>query len=216
MDVSDGARLRRKQRRPKMSGITTRFIARIRQNLELWRAGEIDHATFTDGQRDAWKAIQAAGKRVEAEVIAALHGGVLLADVGLLDDNDYRTVQLPTLRRLPAQRDGYRGDLGRTVSGNPILRIAAVDLRSPNAEHRQLTALIYEIAAHMERCSQQLEVHWSIAPDVDNGQVVIELSGDHESALANELVANVMSQHGLRPLESAGPHPAAARRNAAE
>jgi nitroreductase len=78
-----------------MSGITTRFIARIRQNLESWRAGEIDHATFTDDQRAALNAIHAAGKRVEAEVVAALHGSVLLADVELLDDDDYRTVQLP-------------------------------------------------------------------------------------------------------------------------
>jgi hypothetical protein len=196
-----------------MSGITTRFIARIRQNLESWRAGEIDHATFTDNQRDAWSAIHAAGKRIEAEVVAALHGGLLLADVDLLDDDDYRTVQLPTLRRVPAQRDGYRGELARTLGGSPILRIAPADPRSSSAEHRQLTALIYEIAAYMERCSHQLEVHWAIAPDVDIGQVVIELSGDHESALADELVANVLSQHGLRqPLDSAGAHPARPRR----
>ena len=50
----------------------------------------------------------------------------------------------------------------------------------------------------MERRSQQLEVHWAISPNTDDAQVVIELSGDHETALADEFVANVMAQHDLQ------------------
>ena len=60
-----------------------------------------------------------------------------------------------------------------------------------------MAALVYELAADMERRSQQLEAHWTISPDVESGQVVIELAVDHEAELANEFVANVMSHHQL-------------------
>lgn len=60
-----------------------------------------------------------------------------------------------------------------------------------------MAALVYELAADMERRSHQLEAHWSIAPDVEHGQVVVELAGDHEAALADEFIINVMTQHQL-------------------
>jgi hypothetical protein len=49
----------------------------------------------------------------------------------------------------------------------------------------------------MERRSQQLEAHWTIMPDAPNSQVVIELAGDHETVLANEVIAHVMARHQL-------------------
>ena len=45
--------------------------------------------------------------------------------------------------------------------------------------------------------SHQLEVHWTIAADPENCQVIIELTGEHEAELADELVANVMTEHQL-------------------
>jgi hypothetical protein len=62
-----------------------------------------------------------------------------------------------------------------------------------------MAALIYELAADMERRSQQLEAHWSISPDTVNQQVVIELSGDHEDELVDEFLTNIMSDYGLLP-----------------
>ena len=71
--------------------MTERFVARFQHNLESWRAGEIDYATFSDCNRQTWEAIAEAGKDVEAEVVAGLRGEALLADVGLLADEAQRT-----------------------------------------------------------------------------------------------------------------------------
>jgi len=57
--------------------------------------------------------------------------------------------------------------------------------------------LIYEIAADMERRSHALEAHWTIAADPENRQIVIELSGDHEDELANDLATNVIERYQL-------------------
>src|SRR4051812_37367763 len=108
-----------------MSRMTERFVARFQQNLESWRVGEIDHAMFNDCNRETWAAVSKAGKDVEAEVVAALSGEALLADVGLLDDDGQRTIRVSATvgpeSHLEAPR--YRGDLLRTTKG-PMLRIS--------------------------------------------------------------------------------------------
>jgi hypothetical protein len=49
----------------------------------------------------------------------------------------------------------------------------------------------------MERRSQHLEAHWTIAPDADSGHVVVELAGEYEATLADEFITNVMFYHQL-------------------
>lgn len=182
-----------------MSSMKERFITRIRRNLESWRAREIDFTTFNEWQRDTWAAIHAAGTEIEASVLSALFGSASHAVIGLRQDDDGQTVQLrlpmPTTHRLDGRR--YRGELQRTEAGCPVLRVSPADLGCHQSEHRQTAALVYDLAADMERRSQQLEAHWTISPDVEHGQVVIELAGDHEAELADEFVANVMFHHQL-------------------
>jgi hypothetical protein len=182
----------------KMSSTATRFLTQIRRNVESWRSGEIDYVTFTESQRETWTGIHAAGRHVEAEVLRALTGAARVADVLLLDDAQQRTVHLRLHRPagLPPPRL-YCGVVARTAAGSPVLRVSAADPRSREAEHRQVAAMIYEIAADMERRSHELEAHWTIAVDPENGQVVIELTGEHEIELAEELVANVMTERQL-------------------
>ena len=200
-----------------MSSMIARFIARIQSNADSWRAGEIDFAIYNDCQRQTWAAIHAAGRDVEAAVVTALTGPALYAEVGLLEDDEFLTAQLRLTRDPPARADvrRYRGEVRRTPVGSPVLRIAAVDPGSPDAEHRQVAAMIYELAADMERRSQQLEAHWSISPEAFDHQVVIELSGDHEAGLADELLATIMSHHQLAPgAQSSGiPRTTRVRRN---
>jgi hypothetical protein len=118
-----------------MSGMNTRFVARIQRNMDSWRAGEIDFATFNECQRDTWAAIRAAGQDVEAEVVGALTGPALLADVGLLDDDEHRTVQVRTMPgpapRSDAQR--YYGELQQTAAGSPVPGLAG---RTRELSHR--------------------------------------------------------------------------------
>ncbi|TMQ08644.1 MAG: hypothetical protein E6J90_40020 [Deltaproteobacteria bacterium] len=181
-----------------MSSTATRFLAQIRRNIESWRADEIDYVTFIESQRDTWAGIQAAGRHVEAEVLRALSGAPRVAHLLLVEDAQQRTVQLPMRRvaALPPARP-YCGVVARTAAGGPVLTVLPGDPRSQHVEHRQLAAIIYEIAAEMERRSHQLEVHWTIAADPENCQVIIELTGEHEAELADELVANVMTEHQL-------------------
>lgn len=181
-----------------MSSMTERFVNRFQHNLESWRASEIDYATFTECNRETWEAIAAAGKDVEAAVVAGLRGDALHADVGLLDDYVLRTDRVRTMSRsdLDLEAPRYRGALLRTTKG-PTLRISPTSPTGMDAEHRQVAAAIYELAAHMERLSHQLEVHWTISPDADSGQVAVELAGDHEATLADEFITNVMIQHQL-------------------
>lgn len=181
-----------------MSSTATRFLAQIRRNVESWRAGEIDYVTFTEFQRDTWAGIQTAGRQVAAEVLRALSGATLVADLLMLESTQQRTVQLRLHRTValpPARR--YCGLVARTSAGSPVLKVLATDSESWQSEPRQVAALIYEIAADMERRSQHLEAHWTIAADPENGQVVIELAGEHEAELADELVANVMAERQL-------------------
>lgn len=179
-----------------MSSTATRFLTQIRRNVESWRAGEMDFVTFSESQREAWSGVRAAGRHVEAEVLRALTGASRIADLLMLEDAQQRTVSLrvcPPAAHHPAK--SYCGRVARTTAGSPVLRVLAADPRQ--AEPRRLAAMIYEIAADMERRSQQLEAHWMIAADPENGEVIIEITGDHEVGLADELIANVMTERDL-------------------
>lgn len=91
----------------------------------------------------------------------------------------------------------YRAEVGQTSVGSPILRLAATNPKGRYAEHRQMAAFIYELAADMERRSEALGARWVISPEVSNARVVIELTGDHEAALADEFVASVIADNDL-------------------
>ena len=91
----------------------------------------------------------------------------------------------------------YRADVGRTPAGSPILKLTATNPKGRYAQHRQMAAFIYELAADMERRSEELGARWVISPETPNARVVIELAGDHETALADEFVASVMADNDL-------------------
>jgi hypothetical protein len=182
-----------------MSSMAERFIARIRGNVESWRTGEIDFVTFNEWQRLIWAAICAAGKDVEASVLSGLTGSPPQPVVCVPGRDDHQTVQLrlapaATPRLGPGR---YRGVLRRTDAGYPMLYVSTAEPRCHSAEHRQVAALVYDLAADMERRSQHLEAHWTIAPDADSGHVVVELAGDHEAPLADEFITNIMFHHQL-------------------
>ena len=59
----------------------------------------------------------------------------------------------------------YRAEVGRTPAGSPILKLTATNPTGRYAQHRQLAAFIYELAAEMERRSDDLGARWVISPD---------------------------------------------------
>jgi hypothetical protein len=182
-----------------MSSMAERYIARIRGNLESWRAGEIDFVTFNEWQRLIWAAICAAGKDIEASVLSGLTGSPLQPAVCIPGRDDTQTVQLRlTPAATPRLGPGrYRGELRRTDAGYPMLRVSTAEPGCHPDEHRLVAALVYDLAADMERRSQHLEAHWTIAPDADSGHVVVELAGEYEAMLADEFITNIMFHHRL-------------------
>ena len=91
----------------------------------------------------------------------------------------------------------YRADVGRTPAGSPVLKLTATNPKGRYAQHRQMAAFVYELAADMERRSEELGARWVISPEATNGRVVIELAGDHETTLADEFVASVIADNDL-------------------
>ncbi len=91
----------------------------------------------------------------------------------------------------------YRAEVGRTPAGSPILNLTATNPTGRYAQHRQLAAFIYELAAEMERRSDDLGARWVISPEATNARVVIELASDHETTLADEFVARVIADNDL-------------------
>ena len=91
----------------------------------------------------------------------------------------------------------YRAEVGRTPAGSPILKLSATNPKGRYAQHRQMAAFIYELAADMERRSEELGARWVISPETTNARVVIELTSDHETTLADEFVASVIADNDL-------------------
>lgn len=91
----------------------------------------------------------------------------------------------------------YHAEVGRTPAGSPILKLSATNPKGRYAQHRQMAAFIYELAADMERRSEELGARWVISPETTNARVVIELTSDHETALADEFVASVIADNDL-------------------
>jgi hypothetical protein len=91
----------------------------------------------------------------------------------------------------------YRAAVGRTPAGSPILKLMPTNPEGRYGQHRQVAAFIYELAAEMERRSEGLGARWVISAEAANARVIIELAGDHETALADEFVASVIAENDL-------------------
>jgi len=91
----------------------------------------------------------------------------------------------------------YRAEVGRAPAGSPVLKIAPTNPTGRFAQHRQLAAFIYELAAEMERRSEDLGARWVVSPDTTNARLVLELTADEETASADEFIASVLADHDL-------------------
>jgi hypothetical protein len=174
------------------------FVSRLRGNFEAWNQHEIDFPTLNEHQSATWKIIGAMGPEVEAAVVRELSTGAALAKAAQLNGNHRRTEHSWSTppARTSLQSQGYRARIERTVMGSPVLKIFAVDEREAPS-HRQTAALLYELAANMERLSQVLEAHWCISPDPHNDRIVVEIVSDDDIGLANILFAEIMLLHQL-------------------
>jgi len=186
-----------------MSNIAALYAAQIQQELEAWRAYEMDYVTLVTSQQDIWAAVRAAGREVEDEVVATLstaatQKGNHPSAYGL------RRVAFgapaPRATPDPAKSGASRHYHARIVLSEPgslALRIAAADPNGPCSAARNMAAFIYEMAADLERQSLRAGAQWNIVTDPYDYQIVIQLEGDHETALAFELLENLITRYAL-------------------
>jgi hypothetical protein len=91
----------------------------------------------------------------------------------------------------------YRAEVTRTAVGSPILKLAATNPKGRHAQHRQMASFIYELAAEMERRSEDLGARWVISPDPTNARIVLELASDDEATRADEFINRLITDFEL-------------------
>ncbi|MDL1948848.1 hypothetical protein FBQ97_03430 [Acidobacteria bacterium ACD] len=91
----------------------------------------------------------------------------------------------------------YRTELSLTEAGSPIVRIVPENPGAPSAHHRQVAALVYELAAELERRSQEIRASWAISPEAWNGRLVLELGSRTEVGAADAFLQSVLGDFDL-------------------
>lgn len=92
---------------------------------------------------------------------------------------------------------GYRAELGVTASGSPIVRIVPENPGALSAHHRQVAAFLYELAAAMERRSQDLGATWAISPEAWYSRIILELGSRTEVGAADAFLQSLLSDFDL-------------------
>jgi hypothetical protein len=96
-----------------------------------------------------------------------------------------------------SQPDPFRVELGEDEIGDPVLTF--IDVRKPTARNpRERAALIYTLAAGLERQSNVVRGRWAVSVNVRDGRIVIEADAGAELRGAWELATGVLADFGFR------------------
>jgi hypothetical protein len=89
----------------------------------------------------------------------------------------------------------FRAEIGRTSAGSPIIHILR---RAPaDPSHRRLAEAVYDLAARMERRSDELDIRWVISVEAWNARIIVELADDEEAESAHQMLATLMEEFHL-------------------
>jgi hypothetical protein len=92
----------------------------------------------------------------------------------------------------------YRAEVDRTPAGSPVIGISPTNPRGRYGRPRQITAVVYEVAAELERRSDELDARWVVSPNAAGARIVIELVGhEGETARADEFIAGALADLNL-------------------
>jgi hypothetical protein len=85
----------------------------------------------------------------------------------------------------------YRAEMGRTPAGSPTIQIVPLNPKGPSASHWQVAAFLYDLAAEMERRSEELATtpQWVTTVETWNDRVILELGTESEAKAADEFIA---------------------------
>jgi hypothetical protein len=93
----------------------------------------------------------------------------------------------------------YRAELGHTSVGSPIVKIVPLNPKGPSASHWQVAAFLYDLAAEMERRSEELATtpQWVTTVETWNDRVILELGTESEAKVADEFIAKLLLDRNL-------------------
>jgi len=85
----------------------------------------------------------------------------------------------------------YRAEISRTPAGNPVLKLVPNNPSGPFGRPRRIAEHLYELAAEMERRSEDLGARWVISIEPWSGRILIE-TVEGEKADVDQFVANLI------------------------
>jgi hypothetical protein len=98
----------------------------------------------------------------------------------------------------------YRAEVRRTTAGSPILKLTPTNPNGDAARPRQVAAFLYDLAAQLERRSDETGAEWVVSPEVSSRTITVELVGgsDREREHAEELLAEMIAENQLSAEET--------------
>jgi len=90
----------------------------------------------------------------------------------------------------------FRAAVDRTPAGSIHIRFTSATERLYS--ERKLSALIYEVAAELERRSEALKARWAIAPYAYDAYLDVELGERDNQEAAREMVTGLLTELGLQ------------------
>jgi hypothetical protein len=88
----------------------------------------------------------------------------------------------------------YRAELGRTTAGSPFAKIIPTNPKGSYGTERQIAACIYEIAAALERASDELKARVAICAQPSDSKITIELSKNGQPWVAEAMIERVLAE----------------------
>ena len=96
-----------------------------------------------------------------------------------------------TTKQSGFQNHLYRAELGATRIGDPTIKIIPNAQGHVSASERHVAACVYEVAAALERATQEIGGRWAISPFASDGRLVTELTKTDSPRRARELIEQV-------------------------
>ena len=98
---------------------------------------------------------------------------------------------------MPFENRRFLSEIGRTDAGSVRIRIRPATAKGRFDNHRQLAACIYDLAAELERRSDEIGARWVVSPAAFDRRIDLELVEGDDVDAAARFVTSVLADLGL-------------------